>query len=172
MHCKRCLFLVNDFRDGKDIDHLLLLPEDYKCNGYHAPTRSVEGVVCWCTWCKLARMNGCQWRAFQFSRKARSRAKLKKQGGDRVGWVCPDCYKGIPANVQKHSCIKPRGDHGLDHPTPGAMAQNLLESLPQTVAATFVYSYLQQQQQQQQGESSTDTAGPCLLYTSPRPRDS
>ena len=83
--CKRCLFLVNDFRDGKDIDHLLLLPEDYKCNGYHAPTRSVEGVVCWCTWCKLARMNGCQWRAFQFARKARSRAKLKKQAGEGLG---------------------------------------------------------------------------------------
>ena len=63
--CKWCIFLVSKFHDGQDVDHLLLLPEDIRCKGYHPPTRSVENVICQCNFCKLARMYGGQFNAWR-----------------------------------------------------------------------------------------------------------
>ena len=164
--CKRCIFLVNDFRDGKDVDHLLLLPEDFRCKGYHAPTRSVENAICQCNFCKLAQLKTAAFQAWRFAKKAKSKAKLRKQAenhNDRVGWICPECCKGVPAEVTKtqhiqQGCsVEDRGEHGLWMPTSSRMAQNLLETLPAEVAAKFVSSYLQQH------SNAADTDGPSTI---------
>ena len=168
--CKRCLFLLNDYRDGKTIDHLLLLPEDFRCKGYHAPTRSTEGVICKCNWCELSQLKAAAFRVWQFGKKAKSKAKLRKQAenhDDRVGWICPDCCKGVPAELSKgqhkQDCsLLERGEHGTRKPSSSMMAKNLLETLPADVAAKFVSSYLQQQQ----ATTSADTGEPSTSVSS------
>ena len=171
--CKRCIFIVNDTRDGKDVEHELLLPEDFRCIGYHPPTRSVEGVICSCNFCKLGQLKSSAFQAWRFGKKTKSRAKMRKQAqnhNDRIGWICPDCCQGVAAGVSKaqhmrQDCnVEDRPDKGLRMPTSSKVAQNLLETLPAEVAAKFVSSYLQQQQQQQ--SSNSDGAGPSTSHGS------
>ena len=119
--CVRCIFDISQFKDGIEVHPLL--PDSYHCKGYHPPTRAVEGVVCGCTWCELGRKNGLEMRKFAAERKGKAN-KVRRR-------LCPECYRGV-LDGHLHAC----------DPKDSAKTRNLLNNIPEEVAANIAAAYI------------------------------
>ena len=85
----------------------------------------------------MARKNGPAFRVWQFDKKKKAKAKLRGQEDnpdDRIGWICPKCFTGVPAGQRFHKCPEKCGE--------AEKAYNLLDTLPKEVAAKVAASFI------------------------------
>lgn len=130
--CLPCIFDINRFRDGIEVVHPLL-PENYHCENYHPPTRAVDGVFCKCTWCKLGRKNGVEMRKFYHERKGKVKVRRR---------LCQECYRGV-IDGQQHDC----------DPSDAEKARNLLNNIPEELAAKIAAAYIAEKVKSGEGSS-------------------
>ena len=123
--CVRCIHLLTLVKRG-DRDVELKLPEDYICQPARE-TRSSDGEVCSCRWCKLARMSGLKLRQWQNKVKGKEMIKVKR--------LCQQCYVGI-LEGSSHKCSASTLEAVI----------NLTKSLPRNLQDKLALEILKQRQ--------------------------
>ena len=108
----------------------LLLPSDYH---FMVPksTRSIAGQVCSCRLCALGSLSGRAFLQFKWDMRARREGRGRL---DKVTRMCPSCFQGVVDN-KSHVCKVSTKE----------AVQNLVEALPDELAAKVVHSYLAKQ---------------------------
>lgn len=120
--------LLRARRQGSDVP--LLLPSDYH---FMVPksTRSIAGQVCSCRLCALGSLSGRAFLQFKWDMRARREGRGRL---DKVTRMCPSCFQGVVDN-KSHVCKVSTKE----------AVQNLVEALPDELAAKVVHSYLAKQ---------------------------
>ena len=116
----------------------LKLPDDYLCE-IPKQTRSKASSVCDCRWCKLARLNGPEFRRWQQG--------LRKKVSQDVTYICGSCGRGVLATASSHKC----------NVSEQARVQALMMSLPDEVKGKLTVALLREQQD---GEGSSTISLP------------
>ena len=123
--CVGCIHLLTLVKRG-DRDVELKLPEDYICQPARE-TRSSDGEVCSCRWCKLARMSGLKLSQWQNKVKGKEMIKVKR--------LCQQCYVGI-LEGSSHKCSASTLEAVI----------NLTKSLPRNLQDKLALEILKQRQ--------------------------
>ena len=133
----RCIFDLNAQNDNKRIDRgewagqrveiHPLLPASYTCGDYRPSTRASLDFKCVCRICKFARVSGGE----AMKEKAKRKRNGRKTTTTTIKKICPTCYSGEKEGMQ-HKC----SSNDVEK------AENLLNQLPESVAAKLASAYI------------------------------
>ena len=114
-----------EYAKGKKVN--LRLPEDYICE-LPIQTRKTASSPCVCRWCKLARLNGLEFKRWQ--------QELKKKPQSPVALICGSCGKGVLVTASSHKCSARDKER----------IQTLVKSIPEEVKGKLTVALLKEQQ--------------------------
>ena len=132
--CTQCATALNSLEKQEKIEEnkrkkiSLTLAEDYLCE-IPIQTRKRASSICDCRWCKLARMNGLEFRKWQQG--------IKKSTPQLITYICCGCGKGVPATVKSHTC----------NVSDKERVKSFLESIPENIKGKLTVALLRDQQQ-------------------------
>ena len=118
----------------------LKLPDDYMCD-IPIKTRSKIETNCYCRWCKLARLNGLQFKQWQQG--------LKKWVTTSITYICSCCGKGVASlNTGSHTCS------AADQARVKAMVQSIPREMKGKLAVALIRDQISKQSNSSTGSIS------------------